>query len=457
MLYAFQQERHLCDVTLVSSDGRQFMAHAGVLAAASELLRQELEECDRGNYKIETSLSGQEINTFIHYAYSGDKSDPLLSSFTLMGLLCDVCDKKSHPKAVIALINTFADQGLFCNMACLTMEGDTKPSHSYMLAAKCPFVSSHIKYGSMVTVQYGSLSYERGTFQDMWSKMVLPDIDYVSSITNSACSYDAYRFQQEIENPNIPDDEISHDKYSEHGSSPDNLSDKPHVCDVCGKRFKTKAYLRSHVSVHTRDRPYKCDGCDETFSCQAHLDRHHLIHTKEKPFVCFTCDKRFTRKSQLKEHQTIHTDNKPHVCEVCQKDFRRKSHLKLHQLIHTDIKDYACDICDKRFTQKSNLKIHQITHSDNKPHACTTCDKHFKMKSHLKEHERIHTNEKPYACATCDKRFKQKSYLKIHHLTHTNSKPHACGLCERSFTQKCHLNKHRSVVHKTAVYTHSSV
>ena len=51
-LHHFQCEGHLCDVTLVSSDHEEFVTHAGVLAAVSAILRQELEKCDRENIKV---------------------------------------------------------------------------------------------------------------------------------------------------------------------------------------------------------------------------------------------------------------------------------------------------------------------------------------------------------------------------------------------------------------------
>ena len=86
-LHQMQQAGDLCDVTLVSSDGEQFVAHAGILAAASSLPKEELVECEPGNDNIVTSFIGREISAYIHYAYKGDTTDPLLSSFTHMGLV----------------------------------------------------------------------------------------------------------------------------------------------------------------------------------------------------------------------------------------------------------------------------------------------------------------------------------------------------------------------------------
>ena len=115
-LHQFQREGHLCDLTLISSDGEEFMAHAGIVAAASSLLRQELQECKRGNYTVETSFSGRELTAFIHYAYTGDTTDPTLSTFEEFYLLHDERDIESHADEIISLLDQFANKGLLCNM-----------------------------------------------------------------------------------------------------------------------------------------------------------------------------------------------------------------------------------------------------------------------------------------------------------------------------------------------------
>ena len=69
----YQQRGHLCDVTLISSDGREFHAHAGILAAASSVLAQELSACERGNYTIKMKMNYMGTDAIIHFAYTGLK------------------------------------------------------------------------------------------------------------------------------------------------------------------------------------------------------------------------------------------------------------------------------------------------------------------------------------------------------------------------------------------------
>lgn len=55
---------------------------------------------------------------------------------------------------------------------------------------------------------------------------------------------------------------------------------------------------------------------------------------KERPYVCRVCDKRFKTKHALPYHMLLHTAETPFICEFCGKGFRALISLKLHAKKH---------------------------------------------------------------------------------------------------------------------------
>lgn len=72
----------------------------------------------------------------------------------------------------------------------------------------------------------------------------------------------------------------------------------------CGKAFKRRYNVRSHIQTHLQDRPYECDyeGCGKAFVRNHDLMRHKRTHAK-KPFIC-PCGKRFLKESAMMSHRS---------------------------------------------------------------------------------------------------------------------------------------------------------
>ena len=73
--------------------------------------------------------------------------------------------------------------------------------------------------------------------------------------------------------------------------------ERPFCCDVCHKGFITKDSLMKHSVGHTQERRYKCGECGKLFKRMGHV-RTHLLHThsSDKPYLCAVCNKGFKTK-----------------------------------------------------------------------------------------------------------------------------------------------------------------
>ncbi|CAG9566334.1 unnamed protein product [Danaus chrysippus] len=105
---------------------------------------------------------------------------------------------------------------------------------------------------------------------------------------------------------------------------------KDFVCDVCGKSFRSNAFLNYHKRTHSSERSYKCSQCPKAFHNRNNLQMHQRTHSDERPYPCALCDKAFKCKSALDRHFRSHSGEKPYVCQVCGKAFAQSNSRKLH-------------------------------------------------------------------------------------------------------------------------------
>jgi len=78
---------------------------------------------------------------------------------------------------------------------------------------------------------------------------------------------------------------------------------------MCGKAFKARTKLISHMHLHSGTQPHKCQhpGCYKAFSERANLEIHMRIHRNLKPFICpLGCGKAFRTKGNMQEHERRH-------------------------------------------------------------------------------------------------------------------------------------------------------
>lgn len=81
----------------------------------------------------------------------------------------------------------------------------------------------------------------------------------------------------------------------------------------CGKSFKRRYNLRSHIQTHLEDRPYKCDypDCGKAFVRNHDMIRHKRSHFAET-YNCSMCNKKFIKKESCIQHEQRMTCQQAH-------------------------------------------------------------------------------------------------------------------------------------------------
>lgn len=145
-------------------------------------------------------------------------------------------------------------------------------------------------------------------------------------------------------------------------------------CSVCGKVLSSHLALKNHEERHfMQDQPenkilkFSCDICGERFRLKAYIFNHmNNKHFREK-YSCKFCGKKFYKKYEHEDHiRQFHTLERPFICEHegCEKTFSRRKNLLIHKRVHTGERPYAClfENCDRAFMHFIDRKRHMMTH-----------------------------------------------------------------------------------------------
>ncbi|XP_035788067.1 transcription factor grauzone-like isoform X2 [Anopheles albimanus] len=141
-------------------------------------------------------------------------------------------------------------------------------------------------------------------------------------------------------------------------------NDGNHICDVCGKEFRTKQAMERHINEHLGlevVQKVQCHECNRWFHGKYNLRKHiRFMHIEDgQVFRCEICQHESPNSRALLDHKKrVHVDEK-FECEFCGKRFKRKLYLREHIASHTGKPLYSCEVCGATFNSNANCYNHR--------------------------------------------------------------------------------------------------
>ncbi|XP_032757245.1 zinc finger protein 142 isoform X2 [Rattus rattus] len=139
--------------------------------------------------------------------------------------------------------------------------------------------------------------------------------------------------------------------------------ERKYLCPECGYKCKWVNQLKYHMTKHTGLKPYQCPECEYCTNRADALRVHRETRHKEaRAFMCEQCGKAFKTRFLLRTHLRKHSEAKPYVCNVCHRAFRWAAGLRHHALTHTDRHPFFCRLCSYKAKQKFQVVKHVRRH-----------------------------------------------------------------------------------------------
>lgn len=134
----------------------------------------------------------------------------------------------------------------------------------------------------------------------------------------------------------------------------------PHVCDICGKKFKFKPSFERHLLEHQGvvAPAMECPVCGVWLKNEHSLRLHRFTHDSTDT-VCPHCSKTCSSRTALRAHiKYAHKLTTNLQCTYCEKSFKQQRNLEEHMAIHTGLQLYNCPHCPKECRSRSNMYVH---------------------------------------------------------------------------------------------------
>ncbi|KAM6925491.1 zinc finger protein 335 [Xenentodon cancila] len=132
-------------------------------------------------------------------------------------------------------------------------------------------------------------------------------------------------------------------------------------CPVCGRVYPMQKRLTQHMKTHSSEKPHMCDKCGKSFKKRYTFKMHLLTHIQSlgDNKLCEFCDYSCENKKLLLNHQLSHTNDRPFKCDYCKYSTSKEEFLVSHLAIkHTGEKPFSCHMCHFMTKHRKNLRLH---------------------------------------------------------------------------------------------------
>lgn len=188
-----------------------------------------------------------------------------------------------------------------------------------------------------------------------------------------------------------------------------------HMCQHCGKIYKTRSTLHAHYQLMHPENEVegRCVKCDKKYPSILSLQKH-IRYMHRYGHRCQACYRTFATPELLVLHgETCSKTETP--CSQCGKVFDSRLALRNHiKYKHPERRNHWCELCRRTFTTHRGLMNHNATIHPPGATNCNWCEKTFTSVTALQSHILYKHKEDGSKCAQCHKVFAKKICLQKH-------------------------------------------